>query len=457
VVAPVLVGVLLAIVCLWRSGRDPLLYLISPALAFPPLLAYGGRSLGWPTGWLSTKVALALCLTLWVVFRLARGDFRWNRLNGSWFIAPWVMLVLWSVIWVVLGPFNQDVGIITREFLRWALPPVAAACLAASIRSEADINLATLVLVWTALVVVIYTGFQGLVFAGQESFVPDPIIAVTRAAQAETPFAAYRLYGTLPNVGPNALGLFLIIPSTLAFSRAAGTTRGRRLVWLGAGLVMAFTIAATFSRGAQLGFAVALLALPVWRRSRFGLFAVVLGLVVTSFGVANTPVGESILRVHAAGQWDPDVEARIVGWRTIVQQFPDHPLGLGFDGWIRVSQHMVGFSDPFFADIGAGHAADNQWMLELAERGVLGVLALALMIGGLLVTSFRQAPRLHGIRRDVVTGCGAGFAGWAIAFVSGNHLMYDSIEGVFWYAVAVAVMASTLLPTTQQDLDTKTA
>ena len=454
---PFLVGALLAVVWLWRSGRDPLVYLICPSLAFPPLLAYGGRSLGWPTGWLSTKVALALCLTLWALFRLARRDFRWNRLIGGWFIAPWIMLVLWSVAWVVLGPFNQDVGIITREFLRWALPPVAAGCLAASIRSEADIDVATRVLVLTALVVVVYTGFQGLVFAGQERFVPSPIIAVTRAAQAETPFAAFRLYGTLPNVGPNALGLFLIIPSTLAFSRAAGTTRGRGLVWLGAGLAMAFAIAFTFSRGAQLGFVVALLTLPVWRRSRFGLFAVVVGLAVTSIGVANTPVGGSMLRVHAGGQWDPDVEARLVGWRAIVEQFPDHPLGLGFDGWIRVSQHMVGLSDPFFADIGAGHAADNQWMLELAERGVLGVLALALMIGGLLVMSFRQIPRLHGIRRDVVAGCGAGFAGWAVAFVSGNHLMYDSIEGVFWYAVALAVIAATLLPAAQQDLDTKTA
>jgi hypothetical protein len=102
---------------------------------------------------------------------------------------------------------------------------------------------------------------------------------------------------------------------------------------------------------------------------------------------------------------------------------------------------MVGLTDPFFPDVGAGHAADNQWMLELAERGIPGVLALGLMMGGLLVTTFRKATHLRGSQRDIIVGCGAAFAGWSTAIVSGDHLMYDSIAGMFWYAVALALAA----------------
>jgi hypothetical protein len=78
-------------------------------------------------------------------------------------------------------------------------------------------------------------------------------------------------------------------------------------------------------------------------------------------------------------------------------------------------------------------------MLELAERGVAGVLALALMMGGLLVMTFRKATHLRGSQRDIIVGCGAAFVGWSTAFLSGDHLMYDSIAGMFWYAVALTL------------------
>lgn len=438
----ILPGVLLALaVWVWYQERDPLLYLIPPALAFPPLLAYGGRSLGWPTGWLSTKVALALGLTLWAAFRLAKSDFRWNRPVGSWFIVPWILLVLSSVVWVVLGPFGWDVAAISNESMRWALPVTAGWCLAGSIHSDADAESATRVVVWTALGVAAYSTLQGLTLLGYESFVPAPVAAITHAGQRDIPFAVYRVYGTFPNIGPIALGLFLLVPGALAFSRAAGTTGRQRLGWGTAALTISAVIAVTNSRGAQLGFASALIALALWRRSGLGLVVVLLGLGVAAFALANTLLGQNFLRIHAGGRWDPDIEGRLGIWRAILTQLPDHPFGLGFDGWVHASQHIVGLTDPFFPDVGAGHAADNQWMRELAERGVPGVLALALMMGGLLVSTFRKATSLQGSQRDIIVGCGAAFAGWSIAIVSGDHLMYDSIAGMFWYAVALALAA----------------
>jgi hypothetical protein len=436
----ILPGVLLALaVWVWQQDRDPLLYLIPPALAFPPLLAYGGRALGWPTAWLSTKVALALCLTLWATFRLAKGDYRWNRLAGSWFIVPWILLVLSSVAWVVLGPLGGDVAAISNEFTRWALPVTAAWCLAESIHSDADIESATRVMVWTALGVAAYSALQGLTLLGYENFVPAPVAAITHAGRQDIAFAFYRIYGTFPNLGPIQLGFFLLVPGALAFSRAAGTNGRQRLGWSMAALIISAVIVVTHSRGVQLGFASGLIALALWRRSSLGLGVVVLGLGVAGFLLASTPIGQGFTRIYASGLWDPDIEGRFGEWRAIFSQLADHPFGRGFDSWARASQHIVGITDPFLSDIGAGRAADNQWMLELAERGLPGVLVLALMMGGLLVTTFRKATQVRGSQRDIIVGCGAAFAGWSIAFLSGDSLMYDSIAGSFWYAVALTL------------------
>src|SRR5438105_13182041 len=98
-------GVLLGVlVWLWRGKRDPLAYLVPLALAFPPLIAYGGRTLGWPGAWLSTRVALAACILLFLLFRLGRGDFCYHRIPGLCFIGPYLLCVIASVIWVTMGP-----------------------------------------------------------------------------------------------------------------------------------------------------------------------------------------------------------------------------------------------------------------------------------------------------------------------------------------------------------------
>src|SRR5690349_18534224 len=90
---------------------DPLIYLVPPALAFPPLLAYASRALGWPGGWVSTRVALVICIGLFLLLRLFRRDFSYYRIPGLWFVAPYVLLVFASVLWGVLGPYNAEASV----------------------------------------------------------------------------------------------------------------------------------------------------------------------------------------------------------------------------------------------------------------------------------------------------------------------------------------------------------
>ncbi len=270
-------------VWLWSGRRDPLIQLVPFALAFPPLFAYGGRALGWPGGWLSTRLALVGCVSLFLVFRLVRRDFSYRRIPGMWFVAPYLLLVVASVLWAALGSYNDEAGAIANELLSWMIPVTMFFLVAGSPHGEADLRRATRALVCVALGVAIYAALQALVLTGNERMVPGPIADITLYGREDLWFGAFRLYGTLPNLGPNFLGAFLLFPTVLAFSRTWSERGPTRVLWLLAGVGGVVTVAGTYSRGAMLALAVGVAMLQVWLRGVRGVAAMVSGLVFTTF------------------------------------------------------------------------------------------------------------------------------------------------------------------------------
>jgi O-antigen ligase/polysaccharide polymerase Wzy-like membrane protein len=442
IVAAVLIVTIGLVMWLWRRQRDPLIYLVPIALAFSPLIAYGGRVLGWPGAWLSTRVALVLCVVLFLVFRVARRDFSWYRISGIWFVAPYLLLVTASVLWSVLGPYNGEASAIANEFLSWPIFVTVFFCVAGSSLGQSNLKDAILVLLAVGLGACLYAGLQALVLTGNEGLVPGPIVDLTNVAREELQFGALRLHGTLPNLGPNQFGAFLLGPTVLAFSCAFGQRGFARLTCFVVGVAGAAAIAGTFSRGAMLGLAVALLALPLWRRSGRALAATLGVMVVMTVGLLQTPIGRNAAALYSSGQLDVSASARVYLWKAILNGVDDHPLGLGFNGWPRASRFHVdiGFADEPFR-IGSERPAENQWMRELADRGILGVLALALLMFGIIRLTFRSAdPRqLQGQARDFLAASGAVCAGWAVVFLTGDSLVYDNTAGIFWYGIALAL------------------
>jgi O-antigen ligase/polysaccharide polymerase Wzy-like membrane protein len=437
-----LIAALGIVVWLWRRHREPLIYLAPFALAFSPLVAFGGRALGWPGAWLSTRVVLVLSIVISVGFRVVRRDFSWYRIPGLWFIAPYLVLVTASVLWSVLGPYNGEADKIANEFLSWGIIVAVFLCVAGSSTGQSTLKDAILGLIAVGLGACVYAGFQALVLTGNEQLVPGPIVDLTRYAREELQFGALRLHGTLPNLGPNFFGAFLLGPTVLAFSRAFGQRGFARLTYFLIGVACAAAIAGTYSRGAMLGLAVALLALPLWRRSGRALAATLGVIVVMAMGLARTPIGRNAAALYASGQLDVSGRSRVYLWKAILSGAADHPLGLGFNGWSRASRPnlYVGLDDGP-ASIGSGHAAENQWMRELADRGIPGVLALALLMIGIMHLTFRTADpsRLQGQARDFLSACGATCAGWTVVLLTGDHLAYDNTAGIFWYAIGLTL------------------
>jgi O-antigen ligase len=360
-------------------------------------------------------------------------------------VLPYVGLVTVSVTWAVLGPYNDGAAIIANQWLTWLVPVIVALTLSLSPMKEESVRAATRTLLIVLLGSCLYAGCQLLVVLGLDEVVPAPIVDLTRYAWRDLTFGRVRLYGTLPNLGPNFFGAFLVGPTVLAFSRALSQRGLVRLGWLLAAMLAVAVIGATYSRGAMLGLLVALLVLPVWRRTVRGLPLLAVTLGVAVIGVGASPIGRHVLGLYASGEFDVSGSARLYLWRAILNSASEHPIGLGFGGWDRASMHDVdiGFADLPEA-IGTSHPAENQWMRELADRGVLGVAALALLLGGLITTTFRSArtTRAGSYTHDFLSAAGATFVGWAFVFLTGDHLMYDSVAAMFWYFAAVAMAAA---------------
>jgi O-antigen ligase len=422
--------------------RDPLIYLVPLALAFPPLLAYGGSTLGWPGGWLSTRVALVASVGVFLFLRLVRRDFTYRQIPGLTFVLPYLLLVIASALWSVLGLYNAEASVIANELLTWLILVTVFVLLAGSFHRERDLRAAGRVLVAVAMIQVVYAGFQALVFLGMERFVPAPIVAVTQYARRDLDFGSLRLHGTLPNLGPNFFGAFLLVPTVLAFNRSLSQRGWARFAWLIGGISCAGVIGATYSRGALFGLVVALLMIPVWRRSWRGVAGMVVTVATAALIVLQTPVGRHVIELYEFGQLDPSGAARVYLWKAIFKNAADHPLGLGYNAWPRASRVStdVGLAD-LPESFGAPHPAENQWMRELADRGIPGVLALALLLGGIVRLTFRATHpnRSAGYARDFLVSAGAASVGWGVVFLTGDHLTYENVAGIFWYASALAL------------------
>src|SRR2546430_17145350 len=104
------VGMAAVMVWLCYGRRDPLIHLVPFALAFPPIVVYGGRVLGWPGAWLSSRVALAACILGFLLFRLVKGDFSWRGISGKHIIRPHFPPVPWSLLFPLVRFHNRVAG-----------------------------------------------------------------------------------------------------------------------------------------------------------------------------------------------------------------------------------------------------------------------------------------------------------------------------------------------------------
>ena len=204
---------------------------------------------------------------------------------------------------------------------------------------------------------------------------------------------------------PNFVAYYVVIATPLALALREAFPE-RRLVRFGLlGIVGIFVAAVlvTGSRGGALGLA-AVFVLWFARSLAKGRIAIgaAFAIVAALFLTPTSPLNRVDTHENLAGDIDPSSQGRIDAWRTALNMVYDRPLtGVGAGAFV------VGYDKYAPGDAGPARAAHNSFMLVAAE---LGVPALAIFLGGLVVTFLalgaaarRAPPRASAMARGVQT------------------------------------------------------
>ena len=248
------------------------------------------------------------------------------------------------------------------------------------------------------------------------------------------------IQGLFAVVNLNALGamvgaLGIVFIGTLLDAKRTDTRLGLSIVIL----VMLATFVFTKSRGAWLGFGVALLYVLIRSRSRaFVVLAVAAFGLLLSFDVFRVSLAA---RAQATGIHDPSLWGRLLLWMYAVKVVKANwLLGVGMENFGLV-KHFYGY--PLSMASSLAYNAHNLYLEVLADLGVFGFIGFVWAIGG----SFLRLDAL--VRRDVRARAGGylavGLAGGIIAYAT--HGLLDALtwhHGAFMLLGVLIGLASSV-------------
>lgn len=199
---------------------------------------------------------------------------------------------------------------------------------------------------------------------------------------------------------------------TAAFPLSLGLTLSRRArgeaagVWVAASAVIGLGAVSTISRSAFVGIAAALVVMAWrWPVRRVVVGGAVVVVAVLAAVAAGVPLVSRLADVLVEGTGDNSVGSRSSGLSYALERLPQHWLVGQGSGTYDVSKQPV---------------LDNFYLTRLVESGVVGLLALLLMVGGAWAIAVRAS------RRAVVSP-GAGD--------------FELVNGILGSITAVAVVA----------------
>ena len=428
-------GVLLA-----AGGAAALAILRWPALGFIPL-AFGipfGAARAFLLGGFSVSLSqplLAVISAAWAARRTALGEGRIRRLPLT---MP--LLVFWGVISLGLLP-AQDLSSALTEWLKWAEVLWVYLLVGSIVGPSERLGLLGALCAAGALEAALGL-YQFLFQVGPAGFIL---------------FGRYmRAYGTFRQPNPFGGYLGLLLPlgyaSVWAGARRALSRRAplkERVLWglaLGASLLMALGIVASWSRGALVGVlgGLALVALRLGRRTWFILLilALLIGILapallgalpagfIERLGDAFALIGQDLSTVEITDANFALVE-RYAHWQAAWRMFAQHPwfgVGVGQYPAVYPSVAVPRWQDPL------GHA-HNYYLNILAEGGLVGLGAYCALMLATLITLWRRSGKASGWERALALGA-LGMWGHLMA-----HSLFDNLYVHEMYLLVAIVLA----------------
>lgn len=277
--------------------------------------------------------------------------------------------------------------------------------------------------------------FQVAVCPGSEAGPRSPAWLYHKCERARGFFS---IYMTLAGV------LTLVLLATLPRLLSAPAGRGRPV---GPWLVMLAGLLATYTRGAWLGFAAAVVGLLPWlRRGRWllvgGLAVIVLGVLAVPreawFEVRFPFLYDLQRRLHKTADPDePGVRERVYMWRSGLAMWRERPwLGIGPGG---VKREYRRYALPEAVKKRTGHVHNTPLQI-LVERGVLGLAAWLWLWGAFYARGIgvlRRLPETAGSERALVLGSLAAIGGFLVAGLSEYNFGDSEVVMVAWCIMAL--------------------
>jgi len=261
---------------------------------------------------------------------------------------------------------------------------LAFACIVGALQSFAEVDLRLLFKL---------PGFHEAAQLGRPSDATENSPTLSR-------FNAPRAFSTTGHPGEFSALAAVAVPLAIHFSRFA-PTRWLRLLSL---LTVAIALAGLLAANSRTGILVlvASMLVYIWTfQIRELAFTAIGGGVLAMIGFAAFPKSIDALTkavtLGAAGE-DASVQGRLDDYAAVSEAFSAHPFfGAGF--WSAVPADSDG-------------SLDNQWLTAIYQGGLIGVLAMLVLVVGALV-AFVAALRRASTRasRDQVFAMGAVFAG----------------------------------------------
>ena len=324
-----------------------------------------------------------------------------------------------SVLSALLSAHPGDSLVASKKLLLIAALYVAADALDSAERAERFLSALTLAVALAALAGLLQVGLC----PGQAADYGFPAWLYHRCARARGFFSSY-----MTLAGVLSLTLLVGLPRLLLDT----TSRP----WLGlAWLASLGGLAATYTRGAWLGFVSGILALwPLIQRRRWLLAA---GLLLLGVAVL---AGPHHLRERALTMTDLDdvtFKERTYMWRSGIAMWREHPwFGVGPGGVKREYRH---YALPEAVRQRTGHVHNTPLQI-LVETGLVGLLAWLWLWAAFYTEAVRLVRRLPAAatrERALVAGSLAAVSGFLVAGLSEHNFGDSEVVMLAWTIMAL--------------------
>lgn len=239
---------------------------------------------------------------------------------------------------------------------------------------------------------------------------------------------------------PNIFGSLLTLASPMAISLAVvnKNTKGKVLFAFIA-LCMMASLVFTSSRGAWIGFAIAIGIYVLLKDKRLIIPCIVCAVLVV---VAVPSVGNRISYMLSPEYIESSLKGgRLVRWITGLKIFANQPvfgIGLGhFGGAVAINHDLQTIVD---TEVVKTFYMDNYWLKTAVESGIVGFSAFAVLMYSVIVNGFRTMKIASTkLSKELSTGIMAGLCGVIVHNFFENVFEVPMMTSLFWMFVAVVM------------------